>query len=627
MNEVRFERDFTHERTVVRRFFAAQCLLVLLVVVLLLLAHWIPYWITLGLSLGAIASLAVLLGMLIRSYLRDPLVAEKRTLLKAANELANQARKVASNIRGADSIRQSINRDEEASLKRRQSEHDGLIAGIDARRSSIRSELEQELDRSLEAIQALHFAAGLQAASLSSAKIPGVGDKLKERLAGNGIQCAADISVASISNISGFGQAKVAAVAAWRRGVDSALQASAPKTLPPENEVAIRGKYSKLVADADNQEAKAKTDLVNDLEAIRDQSIASHAANDEKEARLRGEAGVLEVKRREMGDRISPYAPITFAGFIRPAIPGSKGRNLSTAALGVIAVFGGGFVFEGAAAIGSARQMVIDSIPTSTATTTNTPTSTPTLTPTRTLTPTVTLTPTRTLTPTITLTPTVTGTPTATLPSGSSIACLPKNAKREVGKVVYVVDGDTIHVLLNGIEYSVRYIGVDSPEMGLPYASEATALNKQLVEGQTVTLVNDVSETDRFARLLRYVIVGDHFVNDELVNEGLAQSKAYPPDTACQSQFDQTQAKALQAGRGMWAPTPTVRPTSTRAPFATEGPVTGGGNCSPSYPTVCIPPPPPDLDCGDIPYRRFTVLPPDPHNFDRDGDGIGCESG
>ena len=60
--------------------------------------------------------------------------------------------------------------------------------------------------------------------------------------------------------------------------------------------------------------------------------------------------------------------------------------------------------------------------------------------------------------------------------------------------------------------------------------------------------------------------------------------------------------------------TPAPAPTPTQEP----------PNCDLSYPTVCIPPPPPDLDCGDIPYRRFTVLPPDPHNFDGDGDGIGC---
>ena len=48
-------------------------------------------------------------------------------------------------------------------------------------------------------------------------------------------------------------------------------------------------------------------------------------------------------------------------------------------------------------------------------------------------------------------------------------------------------------------------------------------------------------------------------------------------------------------------------------------------NCDPAYPTVCIPPPPPDLDCKDISYRNFQVLQPDPHKFDRDRDGIGCE--
>jgi micrococcal nuclease len=52
-----------------------------------------------------------------------------------------------------------------------------------------------------------------------------------------------------------------------------------------------------------------------------------------------------------------------------------------------------------------------------------------------------------------------------------------------------------------------------------------------------------------------------------------------------------------------------------------------GGRCDASYPDVCIPPPPPDLDCADVPYRSFRVLPPDPHRFDgRDDDGLGCES-
>ena len=49
-------------------------------------------------------------------------------------------------------------------------------------------------------------------------------------------------------------------------------------------------------------------------------------------------------------------------------------------------------------------------------------------------------------------------------------------------------------------------------------------------------------------------------------------------------------------------------------------------NCDPSYPDVCIPPYPPDLDCKDVPCKKFRVLLPDQHRFDGDKDGIGCES-
>jgi len=49
-------------------------------------------------------------------------------------------------------------------------------------------------------------------------------------------------------------------------------------------------------------------------------------------------------------------------------------------------------------------------------------------------------------------------------------------------------------------------------------------------------------------------------------------------------------------------------------------------NCDSSYPDVCIPSYPPDLDCGEIRYTNFKVLPPDQHRFDGDKDGIGCES-
>jgi micrococcal nuclease len=79
---------------------------------------------------------------------------------------------------------------------------------------------------------------------------------------------------------------------------------------------------------------------------------------------------------------------------------------------------------------------------------------------------------------------------------------------------------------------------------------------------------------------------------------------------------------------GLVADCPGTRISVIPAPVTAEpslAPLPVGSECSPAYPSVCIPPPPPDLDCSDIPYRRFTVLPPDPDHFDGDGDGIGCE--
>jgi hypothetical protein len=64
-------------------------------------------------------------------------------------------------------------------------------------------------------------------------------------------------------------------------------------------------------------------------------------------------------------------------------------------------------------------------------------------------------------------------------------------------------------------------------------------------------------------------------------------------------------------------------PIPQAAPVAPAAPA--GGNCHPSYPDVCIPPAPPDLNCGDVPYKNFRVLPPDPHRFDGNKDGWGCE--
>jgi len=72
------------------------------------------------------------------------------------------------------------------------------------------------------------------------------------------------------------------------------------------------------------------------------------------------------------------------------------------------------------------------------------------------------------------------------------------------------------------------------------------------------------------------------------------------------------------------APKPNPKPKQAPKPPA---PKPAPRDCDPSYPTVCIPSAPPDLDCGDIPHKRFPVRAPDPHGFDgNDNDGVGCES-
>ena len=85
------------------------------------------------------------------------------------------------------------------------------------------------------------------------------------------------------------------------------------------------------------------------------------------------------------------------------------------------------------------------------------------------------------------------------------------------------------------------------------FGIEAWQANRKLVEGKEVRLERDVSETDRYGRLLRYVWVDDILVNAELVRQGLAETKAYPPDTKYQDYLEQMEKEARQGGRGMWA--------------------------------------------------------------------------
>jgi endonuclease YncB( thermonuclease family) len=120
----------------------------------------------------------------------------------------------------------------------------------------------------------------------------------------------------------------------------------------------------------------------------------------------------------------------------------------------------------------------------------------------------------------------------------------------ETGRVTNVIDGDTIDVEIDGAEYRIRYVGVNTPERDEPCYSEARAANAAMVQGQTVTLERDVSETDRYGRLLRFVYVGTTFVNATLVSQGWAESVEYQPDTRMTSTFQAYERAAASANLG-----------------------------------------------------------------------------
>jgi len=127
------------------------------------------------------------------------------------------------------------------------------------------------------------------------------------------------------------------------------------------------------------------------------------------------------------------------------------------------------------------------------------------------------------------------------------------SAPPDTALVIEVIDGDTI-VIEGG--YRVRYIGIDAPEIHPDveaFGIEAWQANRKLVEGKEVRLEKDVSDTDKYDRLLRYVYLENVFINAELVKEGLARAIAYPPDTKHQDYLEQMEAEAREAGRGMWA--------------------------------------------------------------------------
>ena len=120
----------------------------------------------------------------------------------------------------------------------------------------------------------------------------------------------------------------------------------------------------------------------------------------------------------------------------------------------------------------------------------------------------------------------------------------------EQALVTSVIDGDTVE-LADGRR--VRYLGIDTPESGEYYAEEATARNKELVEGKTIELQRGDRDQDEYGRLLRYVYVDGVFVNAELIAGGYAKAYIFEPDDRYSQILVQLEQYAKMRERGLWA--------------------------------------------------------------------------
>src|SRR3990167_6962068 len=202
--------------------------------------------------------------------------------------------------------------------------------------------------------------------------------------------------------------------------------------------------------------------------------------------------------------------------------------------------------------------------------------------------------------------PKVPTSPTAVQPTPASS---PTSTSPNLVQITNVIDGDTVRLSTGKV---VRLIGIDTPEIGGRggcFGQEASQKANDLLQGQYVRLEKDVSETDRYNRLLRYIWKGDELVNETLVAQGYARVSTYPPDVKYQDRFLAAEKAAREANLGLWSscitpttkpttPKPTVKANPTSAPKPhTQPPAQGGAytcNCS----KTC-----PNMSCAEAQYQ------------------------
>ncbi|MEX0983952.1 MAG: thermonuclease family protein [Actinomycetota bacterium] len=133
----------------------------------------------------------------------------------------------------------------------------------------------------------------------------------------------------------------------------------------------------------------------------------------------------------------------------------------------------------------------------------------------------------------------------------------PSAGSRVAVVVTRVVDGDTAHVDLDGRDVTVRFIGIDTPEVAPDqprecFGPEASAYTTDRLEAQEVDLEFDVERTDRYDRTLAYIWIGQELFNETLVREGYALITTFPPNVRYVERYIEAQRAARSEGAGLW---------------------------------------------------------------------------
>ncbi|MED0670579.1 thermonuclease family protein [Aneurinibacillus aneurinilyticus] len=232
----------------------------------------------------------------------------------------------------------------------------------------------------------------------------------------------------------------------------------------------------------------------------------------------------------------------------------------------------------------------------------------------------------------------------AAQPASKQTTAAPQTATGKLipAKIISVTDGDTMKVELNGKKETIRLLLVDTPEVKhpskpvQPFGPEASAFAKQILkEGKEVQIEIDVSERDKYGRLLAYLWVDGKMFNEMLLEKGLARvAYVYPPNIKYVDQFRAIQKKAQTAGIGIWSienyaqedgfhPKETATKKAEPTKQQSEKPVAETQKSTTSSSNVQY------KNCTEARAAGVTPIyegqPGYSRKLDRDGDGVACE--